>query len=180
MRYFKLHSYEYPLGVPQTTITETDASDPAGTGFNVLSSDELEIVNGAIQLRTAPKPEVIAKQQQLMRDACQAAIEVGFASVTVLSATGAAYTYPTSKQDQQNLEGVVQASVLYGAALEPYHFWAADAQGNWARRAHTAAEIQAVGKEVYIHVRDQQAHYELKLGEIALCSSNAQVEGVVW
>lgn len=73
MRYFKLHKYEYPLGVQQVTLTETTASDPAGTGFNVFSSDELEIVNGVIQLKTQATKD--AEANAALRPAAQTELE---------------------------------------------------------------------------------------------------------
>jgi len=73
MRYFKLHKYEYPLGVQQVTLTETTASDPAGVSFNVVSVDDLEIVAGSIQLKT--QATLDAEANAALRPAAQTELE---------------------------------------------------------------------------------------------------------
>jgi hypothetical protein len=76
------------------------------------------------------------------------------------------YHYPTTETDQINLNGLVTRSRILGAAGEPYKFWCADVDGNWARREHTTEQIQAVGIAVAEHVIFKQDQYEAKLTTI--------------
>jgi hypothetical protein len=97
-------------------------------------------------------------KREEIREACHVAIVSG------IDHDG--YHYPTTETDQINLNGLVTRSRILGAAGEPYKFWCADVDGNWARRGHTTEQIQAVGIAVAEHVIFKQDQYEAKLTTI--------------
>lgn len=117
-----------------------------------------------------------AKGMELNAD-CQAAIVGGFAS----DALGAVHTYPSQPLDQQNLAANVLSSLLPGVDEN----WTtlqlcADADGAWAYRAHTAAQIQAVGAAgktaiLALLVRNGQLKAALDAAE-----TRAAIEAIAW
>lgn len=117
------------------------------TGFDI---DDTGAVIEKAQRPQTPE-EVLAKLQSDTRTA----IISGITS----DALGTMHTYPTTQTDQNNLNGLITESLLPGSGDE-YKFWCADAAGAWARRIHTKAQIQAVGKAVLTHVKAQQEIYE--------------------
>jgi hypothetical protein len=107
------------------------------------------VTGGALVAAAAPTgAELLADAQALqvatLSEACAAAIVAGFTS----SALGAVYTYPAKDTDQQNLASSVLSSLMPNLpSTWETPFWCADASGNWAFVAHTAAEIQQVGQD---------------------------------
>lgn len=82
-------------------------------------------------------------------------IEAGFLS----SALGAPHFYPSKKIDQQNINANVVSSLLDDVTGE----WVTlqicrDASGVWDYRAHTAAQIQHVGRAGKAHVMAALLH----------------------
>lgn len=116
-----------------------------------------------------------AKRLEL-RASVSAAIQSGIQH----DALGAQHSYPTQQTDQLNLTALVTAEKTYGDAMTPVHFWCADAAGDWARRAHTGPQIEAVGMAVMHHVQAQQGKYEGLLGQLAAAQSIADVEAITW
>jgi len=95
------------------------------------------------------------------------------------NALGAVHSYPTTATDQANMTGLIAESLLPSAGDE-YKFWCADSSGAWARRVHTKAQIQAVGKAFSAHVKAQQQRYENLISEIALATTQEQLNAVAW
>ncbi len=133
----------------------------------------------------APQPETLEQAQTRkiteLRTACEAVITAGVSC----NALGADHTYPTTRDDQANLDSEVTTAKLYGAPEGPYHFWCVPAGQEadpmaWSRIEHTAGEIEVVGLAVRQHVKDQQANYEAKRAAALAASDVAGVDGVVW
>lgn len=109
--------------------------------------------------------------------AVKAAIYAGFTS----TALGAPYTYSCDDRDQQNLAAVVTASLVNAAVPDwTINFWCADGAGVWARRAHTAAQIQQVGNAGLAHVQGHLEHRAQLVAQIADATTEAAVAAIVW
>jgi hypothetical protein len=108
---------------------------------------------------------------------CGAAIVSGFAS----SALGSPYRYPYKTTDQINLMGAVSASLLPG--LDPdwtTPFWCADADGQWSFRSHSAAQIQAVGRDGKAHVVACQTLLAQLTTAVSAATTVEAVKAIVW
>lgn len=91
-----------------------------------------------------PLATVQAAKIAELTNACGAEILGGFTS----SALGAPHTYPSTLVDQTNLMASVTASLYPNLPADwTTPFWCADAGGVWAKRPHTAAQIQQVGRD---------------------------------
>lgn len=108
---------------------------------------------------------------------CAAAIVGGYQS----SALGAAYAYPSGITDQINLMGSVTASLLPGLEADwTTPFWCADANGDWAFRDHTAAQIQQAGSDGKAHVVNCQATLLTLSGQVMAANTKAKVAAISW
>ena len=165
---------------PDDLINVSDSDRTAA--LNRLPGETLDVVGG--QLVVIPVPVMTAEQLLInakagktneIKAACDAAIIAGINS----SALGQAHSYPTGRDDQLNLNGLVTESLLSGSG-DAYKFWCADVNGVWERRVHTKSQIQTVGKAVANHVKEQQEKYEQKLSEIAVASIQTALNAVLW
>lgn len=140
------------------------------------------VASGALAaVPTATDAELLsdaqAAQVALLSAACAAAIVSGFAS----SALGSAHTYPSKTTDQQNLNASVTASLLPGIAADwVTQFWCADASGAWNWTAHTAAQIQQVGKDGMSAILALQAKNAGLGAEVMAASTVAAVQAIPW
>ena len=108
---------------------------------------------------------------------CAAAIVSG---VTV-DALGEPIFYPTGSTDQVNLAGAVVLTLLPGLPADwSQELTCRDASGAWARRAHTAAQVQAVGRVVAAHVDACRARLAERREALAGAADAGAVEAVVW
>jgi hypothetical protein len=111
-----------------------------------------------------------AMQIITVTQACGTAIVAGFTS----SALGAAYTYPSQRDDQTNLIGAVAS----GLANVP--FWCADATGVWGIVPHSAAQI----KQVLADGGTTRIGYSAKLAgliaSISAATTVTAVQAIVW
>lgn len=145
-------------------------------------SEKWQLVNGAMVQMPAPTAaqqlaEAQAAQVDFVDAACQGAIYAGFTS----SALGTPYTYPAKATDQQNLSASVLASLLPGATSSwTTDFWCADPAGNWALRAHTAAQIQQVGVDGKSAISTAIAKKVQLESQIAAATTIAAVQAIVW
>lgn len=120
-----------------------------------------------------------AQQAQLaiVGAACAAAITGGFQS----SALGKAYTYPSTQNDQANLNANVVSSLLPGLPAN----WTTlqicgDANGKWGYMPHTAAQIQQVGnngKAAILGFLTKNAGLQ---AQIAAATTVAAVQAINW
>jgi hypothetical protein len=129
---------------------------------------------------SAPPPSLAQAQQAqlaIVGAACAAAITGGFQS----SALGKAYTYPSTQNDQANLNANVVSSLLPGLPAN----WTTlqicgDANGKWGYMPHTAAQIQQVGidgKAAILGCLTKNAGLQ---AQIAAATTVAAVQAINW
>jgi hypothetical protein len=110
--------------------------------------------------------------------ACRNAIYAGFTS----NALGAVYHYPAKDKDQSNLVGSVTESLYPN--LDPEWvtpFWCAtdNANGVWAYRAHTAAQIQQVGTDAKAAIVAALTYNAQLQAQIAVADAEG-LAAIVW
>lgn len=150
----------------------------------MASPDAWKVDIGTQSIVAVPPPsaaEVVALARAVkiteIDASCKAAIYAGFSS----AALGAPYTYPYEGRDQQNLAAVVTASLVNASAPNwATNFWCADGTGVWARRAHTAAQIQQVGNDGLEHVQGHLEHRAQLVAQVADATTEAAVAAIVW
>lgn len=170
------------------------AYDPKGNELEVAGRidaapyqaiiDDLTKLQAAKQTRLNPPPPAptlastqAAKLRELTR-ACGAQIIGGFMS----SALGSAYSYPSAQTDQDNLSASVVASLLPGIdpATWTTPFMCEAANGIWARRAHSQAQIQQVGVDGKNFVVGCLLKLDSLRTQVAACTTMDQVNAIVW
>lgn len=107
-----------------------------------------------------------AKVAELRAD-CAKAILGGFAS----SALGDSHTYPSDKESQRNLIGLV-------AGAGGGKFWCADASGAWSYASHTAAQIKQVLKDAITAREAMSAQLETLSNEASSASDPSAIKWV--
>lgn len=132
-------------------------------------------------LSEPPPPTLEASRSaasQRMRAAARTAIEAGITS----TALGAPHTYPTTEIDQRNLTALSLAAAVDGASDPAWrcHYWCADPADQWARREHTATQIQEVSRAVMGHIQAQQSRHESRLASIASAATWDEIAAVAW
>jgi hypothetical protein len=109
--------------------------------------------------------------------ACGKTILAGFTS----GALGAPHAYPSSASDQANLAASVLDSVMPGHPgdwMTP--FMCADGSGAWARRAHTAAQIQQAGRDGKARVLACLDQLDALRATLAAAATPAAIAAIVW
>lgn len=154
-----------------------DDAYAAVAGETVVAGDALPdpstLLSAAEQLVAAREMRSAA-----LAAACGDAIRGGFSS----RALGSVFTYPSVQTDQDNLAASVLASLLpqNQAAGWTTVFMCADPSGNWARRPHTAAQIQQVGEDGKAFVIGCLQRLDALRVAIAAAATVADVEAIVW
>lgn len=149
------------------TINETDG---------VWSFVDNEVVKMPI-----PPPSIEQLRNAKAADidlACRNAIYAGFTS----NALGSFYHYPAKDKDQANLVGSVTESLYPNLPPEwTTPFWCAtdNANGVWAYRAHTAAQIQQVGTDAKAAIVAALTHNAQLQAQIAVADAEG-LEAIVW
>lgn len=109
---------------------------------------------------------------------CRNHIYAGFTS----DALGAVYHYPAKDKDQANLVGSVTESLYPNLPPEwATPFWCAtdNANGVWAYRMHTAAQIQQVGTDAKAAIVQALTHNAQLQAQIAVASAE-ELELIQW
>ena len=153
-------------------------SDGSQDGF--IPSDQTQITETeANALRNPPLTVAQAQQAQLaiVGAACAAAITGGFQS----SALGKAYTYPSTQNDQANLNANVVSSLLPGLPAN----WTTlqicgDTNGKWGYMPHTAAQIQQVGTDGKAAILGCLTKNAGLQAQIAAATTVAAVQSINW
>ena len=152
------------------TNLESNPSDYTWYEFNPYIIDTLLAPEPSIDILKEAKRVAIAKS-------CQDAIWAGFNS----SALGTTHLYPAGNIDQTNLTGVVMKSVLPTEAVDAiYPFKCRDANGEWAFRNHTRAQIHTVGSHSYDHVLMQRTKNALLQYQIDVAQTIEAVNNINW
>lgn len=147
----------YIAGRPNEHILKWNGGSPAWQDMRTLDQAR---VDKAAELSTA----------------CATHILGGFVS----SALGATYTYPSTILDQHNLNGLVTRSLYPGnPSTWVEKFWCADVAGVWARRDHTAAQLQQVGDEAIVRITAAQAKCDSKIAQ-ANAATFEQLATLTW
>lgn len=181
MKFSKQTGNFYPENIRYANLPDDliDCTDNDSiSALNRAPGETLDVVNGRLVIVPIDAEQLLfdarANKSIEMRLACSIAIASGISD----SSLGTTHYYPTARDDQANLNGLITASFLPDSALE-YKFWCADSGGVWARRSHTKTQIAAVGKSVVDHVIAQQEKYEQKLAEIATADADG-IESISW
>lgn len=149
--------------------------DDAGAQTDAALNEVLSAYGLAVH--PSPLDALKADQSAKLNEACAAAIVAGFAS----DALGSAHVYPSTQVDQINLSGSVMASLLPGNAADwTTAFWCRDEAGAWDFRAHTAEEIQQVGRDGKAHVLACQTKLGALNQQIANAATAEAVLSVAW
>lgn len=174
----------YPPGIDFQSMPD-DLIDVTDQEFQAAMSrqpDEiLAVENGHVVVvpRALTIDQLKSAKMANLAAACREACEAGFTH----NALGANHRYPTKPQDQANLTAVVTASLVNGAGGEPYRFWCADSDGVWARRDHSVAQIQQVGRGVLEMIRDNQDQYAALADAVKALPENAsqaEFDAIQW
>ncbi len=120
--------------------------------------------------------EARADKVSEMRAECDAKILGGFKS----SALGTEHLYPAKLTDQTNLAGSILDSLIPGPTGWTTPFWCADSAGVWAFRAHTAAQIQQVGRDGKAAILAAMTTNEGLRAEIMTAPNAAAVDVIAW
>lgn len=137
------------------------------------------------QVAVPPAAEELAQSLDDLRAARDAALSAECAAAIVsgvtVDALGEPIFYPTGSTDQVNLAGAVVLTLLPGLPADwSQELTCRDASGAWARRAHTAAQVQAVGRVVAAHVDACRARLAERREALAGAADAGAVEAVVW
>ncbi|WP_296652897.1 hypothetical protein [Paraburkholderia sp.] len=163
---------------------------PAGTLKLAITNDQWQaclaspgayvVDTVAIAVMAAPPvdPTVVlasakAVKISALQAACGAALVAGFAS----SALGAPHTYPSQKNDQDNLQSAVAASGgQAGAWATP--LWCEDQTGTWAYTAHTAAQVAQVNVDWVAFRTAAQSKYAAAVAQVNAATTADAVAAV--
>lgn len=139
-----------------------------------LPSDKLHWIDGAPGwARTLD--DARADKVAEMSAACATAILSGFKS----SALGTEHLYPTKITDQINLAGSLLDSMLICPPDWTTPFPCADTENVWARRPHTAEQIQQVGRECKAAVSARLSQNDVLQAQIATATA-AELDTIHW
>jgi hypothetical protein len=120
---------------------------------------------------------VRAEKIKELRAACAAHIVSGVDH----NALGTVHHYPSTKDDQAFLNARFAKSQALGVSGEPYKFMCKDSADNWARRDHTAQQINDVALAVEAHVTDALNRLDLLLAQLAKSADDmGAISAVIW
>lgn len=108
--------------------------------------------------------------------ACEQFIVAGFTS----NALGTVHTYPSNRDDQLNLSGTVQRSMMLGVLPTDTFAFLCKNASVWAYAMHTPAQIQQVGKDAYAHILNARVKNATLQAQIASATTQLQLDSVTW
>ncbi|MEN8517705.1 hypothetical protein [Burkholderia sp. RS02] len=146
-----------------------------------LINGELTKIGDAEWAKLASEQLAGAKSARigLLTAACAQAITSGFQS----SALGTVHTYPSQPADQQNLSAAVTASQLPQLGGDPrwrVPFMCADKNRVWARRPHTAIQIQQVGADAIAAISMLLQKKDALLAAVEAAQTPEAIDAVRW
>lgn len=166
--------------IPAQSIAITDTQ-----WQNCIDNPGKYMVNTAAKALINTPPPSAAQQLSDAKSAksasisasCKSQIYQGFSS----SALGSAYHYPAEDRDQVNLNGCVTQSYYPGnPAGWTISFYCQDASGLWAKRPHTAAQIQAVGNDAINAIQSALNKNDSLQQQIQAVTTVDAVNAIVW
>lgn len=136
-----------------------------------------QVAGGVIEPAPLPSLDAVraARDAQLTAE-CAGAITAGL----TLDVAEAGLFYPTAPTDQANLTAVVTLTLLGVQNDWTQDLTTRDAAGVWARRSHTAAQVQAVGRAVAAHVDACRARLADRRAALAAAGSYEEIGAIVW
>jgi len=151
-----------------------------GLGFRAVNSadDCSDQEEFSITLPTPGIRQLRADKATEIDQACRDSIYAGFTS----NAFGAVHHYPAKDKDQSNLVGSVTESLYPNLSPEwVTPFWCATetANGVWAYRLHTAAQIQQVGTDAKAAIVAALTRNAQLQAQIAVANAE-DLDGIVW
>lgn len=131
--------------------------------------------------RCVPSPERLEARRSARDAELAAACAVAITAGVVLDVTGEALFYPTTTPtDQLNLAGVVALTLIGVPDGWVQGLTCRDSAGAWARRLHTAEQVQAVGRAVVAHVDACRARLAQRRAELAAAVTGEEIAAVMW
>lgn len=116
-------------------------------------------------------------KSEVIRKACEEAILAGFPS----SALGIQHHYPSDLEDQANLTAsVIRSTLPDNDPDEIYPFKCMDASDIWDFRAHTAAQIQQVGRDGYAAILGYRQQHAMLQDAIQAATTESDLEAITW
>ena len=168
---------------------DVDSPVPAGVTTIAIADEEwltcinssvpYTIASGALVAPTSVQLLAVAKsnQIQILRSACSDAIVAGYSS----SALGAAYTYPSTAQDQANQSDAFAASLAPSLATDwSTPLWCEDSSGTWAMVNHTAAQVQQLNADWLSFRVAAQQKYATLATSVSAATTIAAVQVITW
>jgi hypothetical protein len=150
--------------------------DDATAALNRKPGESLDVAEGRVVVVSKSFDRVKEEKKADIRADCRNSIIAGIGH----DALGAIHHYPTTTEDQSNINALVTLAGINGASSEPYKFWCADVDGVWERRNHTTEQIKAVGIAMANHVIAHQNLYETKLADIGAAQSQQELNLIEW
>lgn len=186
----KYASYAGDTGAITGFYDDAIGMPPAGTLKLAITNDQWQaclsspgayvVDTVAIAIVAAPPvdPAVVlanakAAKISVLQAACAAALVAGFTS----SALGAAHTYPSQKNDQDNLQSAVAASAGQ-ADTWTTPLWCEDQTGAWAYTAHTAAQVAQVNVDWVAFRTAAQSKYAAAVAQVNAATTTDAVAAV--
>lgn len=177
-------------GVVVNIIVVSSLDFPVSPGYLVQTDTAGigDIYNGVVFTRPeVPIATARLRKSREMRKASGLARRAGFTS----SALGTAYFYSTdnafgdSDDDEKDAE-LLQAAVLKALIEKDTLNWtiswpcSADGGATYSVLPHTSAQMRQVGHDGLVAMQAVRGKLRTKLAEIAVATTVAQVEAVVW
>jgi hypothetical protein len=159
----------------------TFAEDSAGNASIALWNTTLGIQPTTGQLLAELAKMQLQQAQTVQIAAIATASSTAQTTGFTSSALGSAYTYPSGLQDQSNLCACCTYSLFPGNASDwTVEFWCSTSAGVGAFVAHTAAQIQQVGRDAQASIMTQKAKQNTLTQQIIAATSIDAVQAVVW
>jgi hypothetical protein len=141
------------------------------------------IVNGAVVNKPPPPPPAfnlllaLGIKAKQISSLCEAEITAGFES----NALGTIHTYPSDRDDQLNLSGTIQRSMMAGVLpTDTFAFLCKNSSNEWGYVFHTPLQIQKVGEDAYLHILNARVKNATLQGQINNCTTQAELDLIVW
>lgn len=108
---------------------------------------------------------------------CESFITAGFIS----NALGTNYAYPSNRDDQLNLSGTIQRSMMSAVTVsDTFAFLCKNSSDVWDYRLHTANQIQQVGVDAYNYILNARIKNATLQTQLQAATTQAALEAVMW